>query len=582
MGGGKKKQLPPLNKFMHPRNPYKTLPSFKELAIHYPDFRAYCTFDFRGKAFLDFKKSEAVRALTTCLLHKDFGLKVNIPDNRLVPTLPLRMNYLLWIEDLLNLTCHKSSLGKMNDNITGIDIGTGATCVYPLLGSKKFGWNFVATETDSVSFDSAMKNVAENELEKKILVKQSAEFFDILQNDIVKEFLQNVRRISKETVAPEAADSDPSSCKQESKQESYLIDFTMCNPPFFSSEVEMDTNHNNKKETRSQPRSVSTGSAEERVTDGGEISFVDKLIEKSIQYKDSIKIFSTLVGKKSDVKIIINHIKEKTKGLNVCVTDTEFCQGRTMRWGIAWSFSDIPLEKVISKKQKMSQKPYVLQIPRSMMAVYSIQSVWSQIQSWLKDIKIKPNTIKLTKYYMFAIVKAYKPTWLHQRQKRRQKTKRENGNPIMDRDSEEESSESPIKRRIENEESEECISKRRKLQLNVSNDEESLLKSVPNDKFLGVSDKNLNDNEEHSNSNEKNEEHSAVASISESFIENNSSTCNEKCVKSGLECYLKCSLELKQTEALISLQMNFIGGIGKKDALHQLLQTRQTRHVLEV
>lgn len=50
--------------------------------------------------------------------------------------------------------------------------GTGAACVYPFLGSKKFGWNFVATETDPLSFESAKKNVTENELDKKILIKQ--------------------------------------------------------------------------------------------------------------------------------------------------------------------------------------------------------------------------------------------------------------------------------------------------------------------------------------------------------------------------------------------------------------------------
>jgi len=67
----------------------------------------------------DFKNPEALKALTTTLLQKDFGLQVEIPSNRLVPTLPLRLNYLLWMEDLIG------SLNKPKEEETrGADIGT--------------------------------------------------------------------------------------------------------------------------------------------------------------------------------------------------------------------------------------------------------------------------------------------------------------------------------------------------------------------------------------------------------------------------------------------------------------------------
>lgn len=74
---GKKNVKPAqLNKFMHPRNPYKFV-SFKELAIAYPEFRAHCTYDISGKVYLDFKNKKALKALTTVLLDRDYGLKVN-------------------------------------------------------------------------------------------------------------------------------------------------------------------------------------------------------------------------------------------------------------------------------------------------------------------------------------------------------------------------------------------------------------------------------------------------------------------------------------------------------------------------
>jgi 23S rRNA A1618 N6-methylase RlmF len=68
---------------------------------------------------IDFKNRETLRALTTTLLHKDFGLRVEIPLNRIVPTLPLRLNYLLWIEDLLHF-----SVNCKEGQTRGVDIGT--------------------------------------------------------------------------------------------------------------------------------------------------------------------------------------------------------------------------------------------------------------------------------------------------------------------------------------------------------------------------------------------------------------------------------------------------------------------------
>lgn len=68
---------------------------------------------------IDFKNQEALRALTTTLLHKDFGLRVEIPLNHLVPALPLRLNYLLWLEDLLHL-----SVKPREGQTRGVDIGT--------------------------------------------------------------------------------------------------------------------------------------------------------------------------------------------------------------------------------------------------------------------------------------------------------------------------------------------------------------------------------------------------------------------------------------------------------------------------
>ena len=82
-------------------------------------FRRFAKETSSGNFSLNFKDPGALRALTCALLEQDFGLKLNIPLNRLIPTVPLRLNYILWIEDLL------SCLSKVyrHETIRGFDVG---------------------------------------------------------------------------------------------------------------------------------------------------------------------------------------------------------------------------------------------------------------------------------------------------------------------------------------------------------------------------------------------------------------------------------------------------------------------------
>lgn len=97
-------------------------------------------------------------------MKKDFDLDVKIPSDKLIPTIPLRFNYILWIEDLL-------SISDCGQTINGIDIGTGASCVYPLICAKKYNWHMLATESDDFSAKSAQENVTNNNLNNLIKSK---------------------------------------------------------------------------------------------------------------------------------------------------------------------------------------------------------------------------------------------------------------------------------------------------------------------------------------------------------------------------------------------------------------------------
>lgn len=73
----------------------------------------------------------------------------------------MRLNYILFIEDILNLA-------DIKENVRVLDIGTGASCVYPLMAAKKFGWSMTGTDINHESISYAKKNVETNKLEHLI------------------------------------------------------------------------------------------------------------------------------------------------------------------------------------------------------------------------------------------------------------------------------------------------------------------------------------------------------------------------------------------------------------------------------
>ena len=156
---------------LHPRNPYAARrPDFAALGKLYPSFGRLLV----GRE-LDWANPAALVELCTALLHHDFGIRWTMPSESLCPTVPSRLNYLLWVEDLLAL--RETAAPQQQDTepaVIGIDIGTGASCIYPLLGHAHFGWRFVATEVDPASVRAAQHNVSLNGWHSAIEVRQVA------------------------------------------------------------------------------------------------------------------------------------------------------------------------------------------------------------------------------------------------------------------------------------------------------------------------------------------------------------------------------------------------------------------------
>ncbi|KAL8823809.1 MAG: hypothetical protein Q9170_008315, partial [Blastenia crenularia] len=87
---------------MHPapRTIYDRDVDFATLALQDPDFNKF----LKPNAQLDFSNPQAVKQLTKSLLRRDFGVQIELPDDRLCPPVPNRFNYILWIQDLIDTT----------------------------------------------------------------------------------------------------------------------------------------------------------------------------------------------------------------------------------------------------------------------------------------------------------------------------------------------------------------------------------------------------------------------------------------------------------------------------------------------
>ena len=102
---------------------------------------------------------ELLRHLNSALLEEYFNLKVDQPEGSLIPTLGLRLNYLLNVKDIVDRL-------KEKDDLIAVDIGSGSSCVHPLLMSKMMSSTvkIFATECNTVNFEYSLRNIEQNNI----------------------------------------------------------------------------------------------------------------------------------------------------------------------------------------------------------------------------------------------------------------------------------------------------------------------------------------------------------------------------------------------------------------------------------
>lgn len=285
------------------RPPYDVV-DFKALTRLDDDFKVTWQ---KTSGKLNFQDPETVKALSKAILKADFGLQLEVPNDRLCPPVPNRWNYVAWIQALLDSTSPSYSNKYDSDRrVTGLDIGTGASAIYTLLCLKaRPNWTMCATDIDKKSFDAAARNLALNNLMTRTKLLQATELNPVIP------------------ISALGVDH---------------LDFTICNPPFFTSQSDMSSSLKGEGKS-SRPNATCTGAEVEMVCPGGDLGFVTKMVNESLVLREKVHWYTSMLGKLDSAKAIVTLLKKhKITNWAVGVIDTG---ASTKRWIVAWSFGDL-------------------------------------------------------------------------------------------------------------------------------------------------------------------------------------------------------------------------------------------------
>ncbi|WP_338220219.1 23S rRNA (adenine(1618)-N(6))-methyltransferase RlmF [Algoriphagus sp. oki45] len=297
-----------IENILHPRNLHQGRYDLEALSATLPELKAFLFTNDYGNLTLDFANPKAVKSLNRALLKHFYQVGFwDIPDGFLCPPIPGRADYIHHLADLLaQNNAEKSPKGT---KFKVLDIGTGANLIYPILGNAIYDWSFVGSELNPKAVESAKQILAKNpQLQGKIELR--------LQPDPSKIFSTII-------------------------QPGEFFDLTLCNPPFHeSAKAAQEGSQRKVRNLTGKPVAKAElnfgGQASELWTEGGELAFVLKMIQESVQFKNQVCWFTTLVSKSENLKPIQNQL-EKVRVAEQKII--EMAQGNKKSRFVAWTFN---------------------------------------------------------------------------------------------------------------------------------------------------------------------------------------------------------------------------------------------------
>lgn len=215
-----------------------------------------------------------------------------MPQDNLCPPIPGRADYIHYLADLI-------PKGK---NILGLDVGTGANAIYPLLAQAIYGWDMVGCDSNTSAIISATANT-----------KDFAPAISIRLQENNSQLLKGII------------------------QDNEYYDFTMCNPPFYASKAEAvkaSASKHARLNIKVQQRNFS-GLDNELWCNGGEALFIKRLVKESVLFKKQVGWFSCLLSQKQNLPKVTKQLDK----LKATYRIIEMEQGNKKSRFIAWKFT---------------------------------------------------------------------------------------------------------------------------------------------------------------------------------------------------------------------------------------------------
>lgn len=111
-------------------------------------------------------------------------------------------------------------------------------------------------------------------------------------------------------------------------------DFTMCNPPFYSSKEEADKANLKKQRnlgTVENGRNFS-GASHELYCNGGEALFIKRMIKESVEFKNQVGWFTSLVAKSQHLKPLEKQLTKAGANYHIIPMESGHKKSRFIAW----------------------------------------------------------------------------------------------------------------------------------------------------------------------------------------------------------------------------------------------------------
>ena len=270
-------------------------PDFLTLIKEFPELKKYIlkqNEDNEEEFQFDWSNNELSLLMDKSILNYYFNIKYyDIPKGFLIPPIPSRINYINLINSIITKLINDIDI----KNIIGIDIGTGANIIYPILGYSIYKWKFICTEINKEAFNNAKLILQKNNLENNINI--------IKQNNKDNIFISILNRENK-----------------------YI--FSMCNPPYYNYENEI------KLEDKKRDNEYNF---DEIYYKNGEYGFFQRYFEESICYKNNVFLYTILIGKKINAENIYDKLSSYSDIIKI-YNMQKILTGNNVRYIIYWSF----------------------------------------------------------------------------------------------------------------------------------------------------------------------------------------------------------------------------------------------------